>query len=202
MDKSSLLIILTGKTASGKDTIISQLLPRFPNLKRITTTTSRKKRFGEQDGLDYRFISEDQFRQKIANGELIEYVEYGGNLYGTEKKELENVLKQDMIWRIDPSRAGNINDFIKASFPQDLANKLLKRVLVIYITVSDDIVIERLKKRGLTQEEIEKRMQTDAKDWQNFKEKYDYVVENVPGKLSQTVEKICQIIEDHARGSL
>lgn len=196
MDKSSLLIILTGKTASGKDTIISNLLPKFPNLKRIITTTSRKKRFGEQDGLDYRFTSEDQFRQKIANGELIEYVEYGGNLYGTEKKELENVLKQDMIWKIDPSRAGNIHDFIKSSFPQELSNKLLKRVLVIYITVPPGVVIERLKKRGLTQGEIEKRMQTDAKDWRNFKEKYDYVVENVPGKLVETINQVCKIIEN------
>lgn len=176
------LIVITGKSASGKDTVVAKILSLHPNLKRVITTTSRKIRVGEINGVDYHFTTEAEFRQKISNGELVEYVEYGGNLYGTFKTELENSLNSDLIWKIDPSRAGKIRDLIH----QDL--------LVIYINTSDDVILQRLKKRGLSEEEIDKRMADDAAIWQEFKDKYDYIVENVPGKLDQTVDQIVKII--------
>ena len=65
---------------------------------------------------------------------------------------------------------------------------------MIYITVSDEIVLQRLKKRGLTEEEIQKRMADDQKIWQQYQDSYDFVIENVPGKLDETVDKIVNII--------
>lgn len=201
--ENGILIVLTGRTASGKDTIQTSLLSRYPTLKRVVTTTSRRIRPGERDGIDYHFLTAEEFKRKIATGDFLEYVEYGGNFYGTTKVELANALKQDTIWRIDPSRAGKIREFIKRSFPKDLAEQLIKRVLVIYITVSDEVVLERLGKRNLSEEEIDKRMADDAAIWQEFGKNYDYVIENVPGKLDQTIEKIVHIIETHkeSRGS-
>lgn len=177
-----MLIILTGKTASGKDTIKLELLKKYSNLKRVITTTTRVPRKGEENKVDYHFISAGAFRQKIANGDFLEYVSYGGNFYGTEKKELEKMKGQDLIWRIDPSMAGKA----KALFPESL---------IIYITVDDKTVLARLKKRGLPAEEIEKRIQDDRKFWNLYHGKYDYIVENVPGKLPQTLNQIYQIIE-------
>ncbi|MBI2334871.1 hypothetical protein HYU96_03640 [Candidatus Daviesbacteria bacterium] len=174
-----MLIVLTGKTASGKDTIMSKLLAKYPQMKRVVTTTSRSPRENEQNGVDYHFISEEDFRKKIDNGDFLEYVEYGGNLYGTEKKGLENT--GDLIWRIDPSRAGKIKDTLPA--------------VVIYVTTSDDVVLQRLKDRNLTDEEIQKRMDEDQKFWEQYKNSYDFVVENVPGKLDETLEKIYSIID-------
>lgn len=193
----SSLIILTGKTASGKDTVMVKLLSRFPNFKRIVSTTSRIPREGERDGIDYNFISESDFRSKAEEGNFIEWVEYGGNLYGTEKNQIVDNLNQDLIWRIDPSRAGQIREFIKKSFDPDSAEILLKRVLVIYLTVDDSVVMQRLQERRLSGEEIEKRMQEDKKFWQEYQETYDFVIENVPGKLDETVDKIADIIENH-----
>lgn len=178
------LIILTGKTASGKDTIMSKLLSRFPDFKRVVTTTSRGPRGGEKDGVDYLFLSEPDFRHKIDMGDFIEYVEYGGNLYGTEKTQITDRLENGLIWRIDPSRAGQIRELIKGS-----------KVIVIYLTVDDEAILKRLQGRGLSQQEIEKRMAEDARFWQKYKDNYDFVVENIPGKLNQTVDKIIQIIE-------
>lgn len=174
-------IILTGKTASGKDTVMARLLDRFPGLKRVVTTTSRKIRNGEQNNVDYNFISEADFKQKIKDDDFIEYVEYGGHLYGTEKSQLYG---ENLIWRIDPSRAGQIKDLIKD-----------KKLLVIYLTVSDEVVLERLQRRGLEQEEINRRMEEDRKFWQEYKNNYDFVVENVPGKLDETLDRIMQIIK-------
>lgn len=188
------LIILTGKTTSGKDTVMAKLLSRLPHLKRVVSTTSRIPRAGEQNSIDYNFISEPDFRQKIKVGDFIEYVEYGGNLYGTEKTQIASNLGSSLIWRIDPSRAGQIREFIKSSFEPASAEDLLKRVIVIYLTTADSVVLDRLKERGLSQQEIEKRMADDKKIWEQYKDKYDFIVENVPGKLDETVDKIINII--------
>lgn len=190
-----LLLVLTGKTAAGKDTVMAKLLARSSCFKRIITTTSREKRPSEQNGVDYNFISEPEFREKIDKEDFIEYVEYGGNLYGTEKSQITNNLHKNLIWRIDPSRAGQIRKFIKDSFEPELAEDLLQKVKVIYLTVSDDVVLARLKKRGLGEEEIAKRMQEDAKFWQEFENSYDFVVENIPGKLDKTISQVSELIE-------
>ena len=177
-----MLLVLTGKTASGKDTIMSRLLVKYPQIKRVVTTTSRPPRQNEQDGVDYHFISKEDFRKKIDQGVFLEYVEYGGNLYGTEKNELKTVSGQDLIWRIDPSRAGRIKDTLPA--------------IVIYVTTDNDVVLQRLKKRNLTDEEIKKRMQQDQQFWNQYKDRYDFVVENEPGKLEQTMDQIYSIYEN------
>lgn len=174
-----MLIILTGKTASGKDTIIAAILQKFPDLKKVLTSTSRPPREGEVSSVDYDFLSEHEFRQKIDNGDFLEYVEYGGNFYGTEKSQIRE--GEDLIWKIDPSMAGK-------------AKKLFPDSVTIYVSVNDRVVLERLRERGLPEGEISKRMLDDQKFWNLYKDKYDYIVENVPGKLDQAIDKISTII--------
>lgn len=181
---TSLLLVLTGKSASGKDTIKSALLSKYPNLKKVVTTTSRSKRSSEIDGVDYHFLTREEFEKKISSGDFAEYVEYGGNLYGTYRLELEQA--GDLLWRIDPSRAGKVREMT-----------LGQKLVVIYITVDNEVVLQRLKGRGLSEQEIQSRMADDAKIWAQYKNSYDYVVENVPGKLDQTIDKIIQILEKH-----
>ncbi len=190
-----MLIILTGKTASGKDTIKFKLLKKYPNLTKVMTTTSRSPRVNEKNGVDYNFLSRNEFERKMLSGDFAEYVEYGGNLYGTEKKELTKTLNKDLLWKIDPSRAGEVRDFFKRSFPFNIAQELIKKVLVIYITVPDEIVFQRLKNRGLPQSEIQQRMSDDKKIWQKYKDSYDFIVENISGKLDNTLDKVIKIID-------
>lgn len=190
-----MLVILTGKTASGKDTIKATLLQKYPNLKRIITTTSRTPRFNEKDGVDYHFLSRSEFEGKIKSGDFAEYVEYGGNLYGTQRKELEQAIQTDTLWKIDPSRAGEVRDFITRVFPKDMAGQLKNRVKVIYINTPDEVVLQRLQKRGLSEEEIQKRMADDRSIWQKYGQNYDFVVENTPGKLEETINQVIQIVE-------
>lgn len=178
-----MLIILTGKTASGKDTIANSLLAHMPNLKRVVTTTTRLPRTKEHNGVDYYFLTESEFNQKKAEGNFIEFVSYGGNFYGTTKDELNNLDHTDLLWRIDPSRAARIRELISGN------------ITVIYITVSDSVITARLKNRGLSKTEIDQRMKQDANDWTQYKNNYDYVVENVPGQLDETVNKVYQIIK-------
>ncbi len=179
---NNFLLVLTGKTASGKDTVMVKLLERFPDFKKVITTTSRMLRIGEVSGADYNFISKENFKDKITQGDFEEYVEYGGNLYGTEKSQL--ISNHNLIWRIDPSRAAQVRDLIKD-----------RKVLAIYLTVDNSVVLERLTERGLPQEEIDRRMQEDQDFWEKYKDSYDFVVENEPGKLDETVDKITQILK-------
>lgn len=190
-----MLIILTGKTASGKDTIKSALLSKYPNLQKVVTTTSRAPRFSEVKDLDLHFLSKEEFEEKIAKDEFVEYVTYGGNLYGTQKKDLAEVLTGDALWRIDPSRAGEIRNFIRRAFSPEEAEKLINETIVIYITVSDEVVLQRLKRRNISPSEIQKRMEDDAKIWEKYQNSYDFVFDNIPGKLNETIKKVCEIIE-------
>lgn len=195
--KKKIFIVLTGKTASGKDTVKSELFRKYKNLTKVITTTSRSPRHNEKNGVDYFFLTKEEFESKIRNNEFAEYVNYGGNLYGTYKKELEKALDTDLLWKIDPSRAGKVREFIKGAFPENLAEKLINRVLVIYITTDDAVILERLKKRGLSNLEIEKRMKDDKGIWQEYQTQYDFIIENVPGKLNETIGKIINIIVNH-----
>ncbi len=182
----SRLLVLTGKTAAGKDSILSLLLAKYPNLRRVITTTTREPRTGEKENQDYHYLNKEGFEKKVQNGEFLEHVEYGGNFYGTEKKELEDEKNIDLIWKIDPSRAGTIKEMLKDRF---------NKVIVFYITTDDQTIQQRLNDRGLTSNEMEKRMQDDKKYWDQYKDNYDYVIENVPGQVEETIDKISQIID-------
>lgn len=179
-----MLIIISGKTASGKDTLIARILKKYPNFKKVLTSTSRLPRNGEQNGMDYNFISQEQFKQKISQEEFLEHVEYGGNYYGTEKSRVNPA--EDLIWKIDPSMAGKVKEIFPGS-------------IVIYISTDEMTILKRLKDRGLSKEEIEKRMQDDEKFWDLYQDKYDFVVENKPGALEETVDKIAQLIQNQSK---
>ncbi len=165
-------------------------------MKKVITTTSRSPRANEVNDIDYHFLGRDEFEKGIKNESFAEWVEYGGNLYGTQKAELEHALENDTLWKIDPSRAGEVRDFIKRSYPPEKAHQLIERVVVIYINTSDDIVLERLQRRGLQTSEIQKRMSDDAKIWQQYKDKYDFVIDNISGQLDMTINKVCKIIDE------
>lgn len=175
-----MILVITGKTASGKDTLIARILQKYPDFKKVLTSTSRAPREREQNSVDYNFISEPEFKQKITQGDFLEHVEYGGNYYGTEKSQINT--KDNLIWKIDPSMAGRA----KEMFPNSIS---------LYITVDNQTILERLRERGLPKEEIAKRMQDDLNFWNQFKDQYDYTVENIPGNLQLTLDKIYEIID-------
>ncbi len=106
--------------------------------------------------------------------------EYGGNWYGTQKSEIPG--SKDLIWKIDPSMAGK-------------AKNLYPECKIIYITTDDQTILKRLKQRGLSEEEINKRLTDDQKFWDLYQNNYQYLVENVPENLSLAVNEICKIID-------
>lgn len=175
-----MLIILTGPASSGKDTIMHSLLQRNPSMKRVISTTTRGKRPGEIEGKDYHFVSRKQFEQMIKENKFFEYVEFHGNFYGTTKDQLSPLSEgNDLIWRVEMSRAAKVKD-----------------ALVLYIDAPDwQILRDRMKKRGMSDEEIEERLSRDKADFAKYGANFKRIIYNEEGKLKETINQIAEIIK-------
>ena len=93
MNKTGILIVLSGPSGSGKDTVLSQLIDSNEDIKVSISMTTRAPRAGEIDGVDYYVVTREYFEKKIADGSMLEYAEYNGNYYGTPKDQVDEMLR-------------------------------------------------------------------------------------------------------------
>lgn len=199
MENQSILIALTGLTGSGKDTVKGGLLKKNPSIGRIITHTTRPIRKGEQSGVNHYFVTRPEFEQMIKEGQLIEWVDYVGNYYGTSKKEFEKILNgQDVLWQTDLTMAARNDELFRQSFDPETAEKLVKKTLRIFLDVDLPTVRARLIKRGTpAPAEFEKRLQKELKDLQKIGHKFTVKVPNEDGKLGETILQIEKLIQEH-----
>src|SRR4051812_8974983 len=95
------LLLLTGPTAAGKDSTKEQLIERN-DITRLVSYTTRPPRQGETDGIDYNFVSRDQFQQMATDNKFLETNQYGNNMYATAKESLQDVLLgKNILWIIN-----------------------------------------------------------------------------------------------------
>ena len=168
--KKGLMIVISGPAGSGKGTVNAHLLATGEFVYSVSATT-RAPRQGEIDGVNYHFISREEFEARIASGGMLEYTEYCGNYYGTPRKEAEAVLDsgKNLILEIEVEGARNI----KARYPD--------AVLIMLLPPSFSVQEQRLRSRGTeTEEKILERL---ARTREEIKEAelYDYVVYNYDG---------------------
>ena len=176
-------IIISGTTCAGKGTVIEKLLAKDKNLALSISYTSRAKRDGEVDGVDYHFISRDEFEKRIQRGEFLEYakVRYG-EYFGTAKKDVQKLLEtgKDVILEIDVQGAQQI----KEMFPET--------ILIFIMAPSMNEVKRRIKARGKeTKEQILDRFITAYREINEIP-KYNYVVVN--DNLDDAVKKVEAIL--------
>lgn len=181
--KRGSLIIISGTTCAGKGTVIKKLLERNKNMVLSLSYTSRPIRKGEVDGIDYKFISHEEFERKIKNGDFLEYakVRYG-EYFGTPKENIENLLGagKDVILEIDVQGAKQIKE------------KLPETILIFIMAPSMEEVKRRIKARGAeTAEQIVDRFQTAYREI-NEVNKYNYVVVN--DNLEEAIQKVEAIL--------
>ncbi len=184
----NLLIVLSGPSCSGKDSVMRQLLKKNGNKKRLVTTNSRMKRADEKEGVDYFFVSKKEFEKIIADEGFYEWVEYRGTYRGTQKKHVQQALAtgKDVIWRIDVRGVKNVYERVKKEVPNSV---------FIFLAESLAILEQRMKKRATeTKKEFDwslNRARWELNQYHNF----DYLVHNLQGKLNQAVEQVAHIIE-------
>lgn len=177
------LIIISGTTCAGKDTVVKKLLEKNNNICKSTSYTSRPIRLGEENGKNYYFVTKEEFENKIKNDDFLEYAKVQYNeYYGTPKKEVLELLNngKDVILVIDVQGA----QIIKEKYPETL--------LIFILAPSMKEIKKRILNRGTeTKEQIINRFKT-AYNEINEINKYNYVVVN--DDLDTCVEKVNSII--------
>lgn len=182
-NNKGLLIVVSGPSGAGKDTICQKLIKENSNIWMSVSMTTRKPRPLEKDGVDYFFVSSEEFENKINDNTFLEYASYNDNYYGTPKDKVEEKLNEgkDVILVIDINGAINIK-------------KIIPSALFIFIMPPD---METLKNRLIgrkteSKDKVVQRFITAYNEVNNYK-KYNYVVVN--DKVEDAVNKVKSIIQ-------
>lgn len=171
MNKKGLLFVISGPAGTGKGTVIKHLLETGEFFYSVSATT-RAPRPGEVNGVNYHFITKEEFEQKISAGEMLEYAEYVGNYYGTPKSAVEEALDagKNVILEIETKGALQIRE------------KMPESVLILILAPDITTLEARLVGRGTESAEIIAKRMTEARREVQLLDKYDYVVINDDGK--------------------
>lgn len=185
-----LLIVVSGPAGSGKGTVNSQLVASGDFVFSVSATT-RAPRPGEVNGVNYHFISKEEFERRIADGGFLEYTTYCGNYYGTPLRETLAILEsgKNLILEIECEGAKNV----KRIFPD--------AVLIMLIPPTFAIQEERLRGRGTeTEDVIRARLEKAKREIMQIDE-YDYIVYNYNGGSAVAADDIRAIVraEQHAQ---
>ena len=179
------LFVISGASGVGKSTVLQRVIQEGENLFFSVSATTRKPRPGEQDGVNYFFVSKDTFRKMIARDEFVEYDAHMNNFYGTPKAQLEDKLKAgNVILDIEPNGAFAV----KRQRPE--------AVLIFIAPPSMEELERRLRSRGDTSaQQIELRLER-AKWEMEQRFRYDYIVVNQDADVC--AQEILKIMVEHA----
>ena len=182
-----MLVILSGVSGAGKDTIKKELIKRKENIITIPSYTDRPIREGDVEGGTYHFVSTEEFEEMIENGELYEYNVHHNHYYGTSKKIFNNKIKEGKIIVKDIDVNGTEN--LVNLFKNDM------KVVTIYLRVPKKELERRLKNRVDKPSLKEIKLRLNRFDYEESRIGiYDYVIKN--DNLEKTVQIISTIIEN------
>ena len=180
-----LLIVISGPSGSGKDTVMQRMKERGLPFHFVVTATTRPKRADEIQGRDYLFVSKEEFARMIEENELIEYAIVYGDYKGIPKDQVRQALAsgRNVVLRIDVQGAETVR-------------KLAPEALMIFLTTENEVELERrLRDRKTeTNDSLALRIATARKELQRL-EAFDYVVVNRDSHLDETVDTIRSIID-------
>ncbi|KKT35577.1 MAG: Guanylate kinase [Candidatus Collierbacteria bacterium GW2011_GWA1_44_12] len=193
MNKERRMILISGLSGSGKDTIMDKIIERNPRLIRVRTCTTRKRRPEESETDDPHVrITFDELQDMVKNGDVLEYVQYAGNYYCTSLRIIEDAMRGDQvpILRVDPVGAGVFLEQWRDG------TKLFGNTSLYYFFVVPETMEElrtRLVKRGDDPATIDGRMEQSLKDITLVGSSH-YVVINRDGRLTEVVDDIMAVL--------
>ena len=182
MMKTGRLFVLSGPSGVGKGTLRENALNDAPNLKYSISCTTRKPRDGETDGVEYRFISREKFREDISQGLFLEYAHVHEDYYGTLRADVERELEagHDVLLEIDVQGALQVRE------------KMPGAILIFVAPPSVEVLERRLRGRGTeAQGSLNVRLENAIKELA-LKDKYDYIIVN--DDLHSACEELRKII--------
>ena len=183
------LVIFSAPSGSGKTTIVKELLKRFDCFEFSISATSRQPRGQEQNGIDYHFMTNEEFKSRVERGEFVEWEEvYAGTCYGTLKSEMERIWAKGNVIIFDVDVMGGIN--LKRLFGEDACS-------VFIMPPSVEELERRLRGRGTDTEEVIMKRIAKAEFELSKVSEFDYTVVNdvLEDAVEQTVAIISQFLK-------
>lgn len=178
------IVIISGPSGAGEDSVIAGL-SEFTTVNRVITTTTREPREGESEGNPYHFISHDEFQAKIADNAFVEWAEqYNNQFYGVTEDELQRVNSMEGlgIWKLDYKGAAS-------------AKKLFPEMTAILLSAESlDVLEERIRSRDNASEQFVAERMEYTKEWLKHVDAYDYTVVNKQGMLEATIQEVIDIL--------
>lgn len=182
-NNEGMLVLFSGPSGVGKDTVLDIILSKDEKLQRSVSLTTREKRAGETDGEDYYFITKDEFLKMVQDGQVLEYAQYGDNIYGTPKAPVDKWLKEGktVILKIEVKGAQKIREL----YPDALS--------IFLLPPSMQILESRIRRRGTEDEQDINRRLEIAKNEILRSADYDFVVVN--DNLDEASNNVLSIIK-------
>jgi guanylate kinase len=177
-----MVFVITGPSGVGKGTLIRGLLERIPELELSTSATTRRPRPGEQDGVDYHFLTPEQFAEHVASGDFVEHATYSGNMYGTLRSELERRAHAGIPVVLE----------IEVQGARQVRQAIPEAVAVFIVPPSLDALRTRLVGRGTdSPDEVDERLRTAERELEAQSE-FAHVVVN--DRLEQATDELEGIV--------
>lgn len=183
-----LFLVICGTTGSGKGVVRDYMYEHFPQIKTSLSYVTRPMREGEVNGVQYNFISNEEFDTMLKNDEFLEWIEkYGGKKYGTSKKDIIDAFNNDEIIESEVDIDGLKN--VLKLLPR-------KNIFVLVIDGGDwETLSKRITARAtLSEEEYELRYQRFLEEDPYFKSVADVIIKNEDGKLDEALQKVHEVI--------
>ncbi len=180
------LIVVSAPSGAGKTTIVKAILAKYPSMLFSVSATTRPKRDVEIEGTDYFFLPRAEFERRIAAGELVEWEEIYGNLYGTLKAEVDKALTSGRTMLFDIDVKGGLS--IKRMYPHD-------SVIIFIKPPSIEILRERLRNRKTEDDATFKRRMDRVAMELGMASQFDYQVVN--DNLEQAITEVDKLVIEH-----
>lgn len=186
------LVVLAGPSGVGKSTVVRELRARYPELWFSVSATTREQRPGEQEGVDYHFVTRAEFDRMIANGELLEWADIHGGTHrsGTPRAPIEHRLAAGLPALVEVDLQG----------ARELRRTMPEAFLVFLCPPSWEALVERLVGRGTESPEIVERRLRTAKEELAAQDEFDAVVVNTD--VRSTAAELLTLVLDESSDQL